>query len=136
MAEIVFTYQLILPKRNNPQKWSLPLTNYFFILTLNLTLFLVERGSSIDSVDFFFLALVGFFSVFFLSLAVGLSSSMEASNNTCKFLWATTIESASVMPLASCSETGNLCSACRGSGAAYEGVEPFLPSQGYDCSHP
>jgi len=135
MVEIVFTYQLILPKRNNPQKWSLPLTNYFFILTLNLTLFLVERGSSIDSVDFFFLALVGFFSVFFLSLAVGLLSSMEASNNNCKFLWATTIESASVIPLASYSKTGNLCSTYRGSGASYEGVEPFFPSQGYDCIH-
>jgi hypothetical protein len=89
MAEIIFSYQLTLPKRNHPKKWGLPFTNYFVILTLNLTLFLVERGSSIDITDFFFLALTGFFNVVVLSLAVGLSSSMEASTNTCKFLWAT-----------------------------------------------
>jgi hypothetical protein len=77
------------PKNIHPQKWGLPFTNYFFILTLNLILFLVERGSSIDTTNFFFLALTGFFGVVVLSLVVGLSSSMAASTNTCKFLWDT-----------------------------------------------
>jgi hypothetical protein len=77
------------PKNIHPQKWGLPFTNYFVILTLNLILFLVERGSSIDTVDFFFLAFTGFFGVVVLSLDVVLSSSMAASTNTYKFLWAT-----------------------------------------------
>jgi hypothetical protein len=89
MTEIIFAYQLTLPKMNHPKKWGLPFTSYFVILTLNLTLFLVERGSSIDTTNFLFLALKGFFSVAVLSLAAGLSSSMAASTNTCKFLWAT-----------------------------------------------
>ena len=86
MANIVSAYQLTLPKRNNSQKWSLPLTNYFVILTFSLGLFLVERVSSIGSTDFFFLALAGFFGVAKLSLAAGLSFSMEASTNSYKFL--------------------------------------------------
>jgi hypothetical protein len=77
------------PKKIHLQKWGLPFTNYFFILTLNLILFLVERGYSIEIVVFFFLAFTGFFYVAVLSLVVGLSSSMETSTNTCKFLWAT-----------------------------------------------
>jgi hypothetical protein len=89
MEKVIFEYQLTLPKRNHPKKWGLPFTNYFVILTLNLTLFLVERGSSIGTTDFFFLALAGFFSVVMLSLAGGLSFSMESSTNTCKFIWAT-----------------------------------------------
>jgi hypothetical protein len=89
MEEVIFEYQLILPKRNHPKKWGLPFTNYFFILTLNLTLFLVERGSSIGIEDFFFLALTGFFSIVVLSLADGFSFSMEALTNTSKYLWAT-----------------------------------------------
>jgi hypothetical protein len=77
------------PKKIHPQKWGLPFISYFFILTLNLILFLVERGSSIDTVDFFFLGFTSFFGVVVLSLDVGLLSSMAASTNTCKFLWAT-----------------------------------------------
>jgi hypothetical protein len=88
MEKIIFAYHLTLPKRNHPKKWGLPFTNYFFILTLNLTLFLVERGSSIDTTDFFFLDMIGFFSGVELSLTIDVSLSMEASTNTCKFLWA------------------------------------------------
>jgi hypothetical protein len=89
MAKIIFAYQLTLPKRNHPQKWGLPFTIYFVIFTLNLTLFLVERGSPIDTSDFFFLAMIGFFSGVELCLIVDVSFSMAASTNTCKFIWAT-----------------------------------------------
>jgi len=85
MENIIFAYHLALPTRNNSKKWSLPLTNYFVILTLSLTLFLVERFSSIGLADFFFLVLVGFFGVAKLSLVAGLSFSMTSSTNTYKF---------------------------------------------------
>jgi hypothetical protein len=100
-------------------------TSYFVILTLSLTHFLVERVSSTNTVDFFFLALVGFFSIVVLSLATVLSSSMAGLTNTYKFFWLIHLGNALVMPLASCSEPGNPCFVYRYSSAIYEEAEPF-----------
>ena len=128
------------PKKEQFSKMGLTITNYFVTLTLSLTLFLVERGSSIGTIDFFFLALACFFSVVVLSLADGFSSSMVASTNTCNFFGLPHLESASTQPLVSYSETESLCFSYKDSLTVYEGARPFLlqtlPSQGCDCSHP
>jgi hypothetical protein len=86
MAEVIFEKQFTLSKRKHPKKWGSPFINYFVTLTLNLTLFLVEGGSSFGTTGFFFLAMTGFFSGVVLSLTVDVSFSMAASTNTCKFL--------------------------------------------------
>jgi hypothetical protein len=77
---------VILTKRDHLQKWGSPFTNYFINLTLHLTLFLGEGGSSFGTTGFFLLAVTGFFNGAMLSLVVGVSFSISASTNTCKFL--------------------------------------------------
>jgi hypothetical protein len=78
-----------LPKKEKLSKMWFTATSYFAILTLSLTHFLVERVSSTNSVDFFFLTLVGFFHIVVLSFAAIFSSSMASSTNTYKFFWVT-----------------------------------------------
>ena len=55
MAEVIFERQFTLSKRKHPKKWGSPFINYFVTLTLNLTLFLVEGGSSFGAIGFFVL---------------------------------------------------------------------------------
>jgi TctA family transporter len=109
----------------HPQKWGLPFTSYFFILTLNLILFLVERGSSINTTNFFFLALTGFFGVVVLSLAVVCHLQWQLQPTPVGFFGLPHHESASAQPLASYFETGSLCFSCKDSLTVYEGVGPF-----------
>jgi hypothetical protein len=86
MAEVIFERQFTLSKRKHTKKWGSPFINYFSTLTLNLTLFLVEGGSSFGTTGLFFLGMIRFFSGVLLSLTVDVSFSMEASTNTFKFL--------------------------------------------------
>jgi hypothetical protein len=86
MVEVIFEKQFTLSKRKHPQKWGSPFINYCVTLTLNVTLFLVEGGSSFGTTRFFFLTMTDLFGGVVLSLTVDVSFSMAASANTCKFL--------------------------------------------------
>jgi hypothetical protein len=86
VEEVMFQQQFILRKREPLQIWGSPFTSYFINLTLNLTLFLGEGGSSFGTTGFFLLAVIGLFNGAMLSLVAGVSFSIVASTNTCKFL--------------------------------------------------